>query len=127
MKLGILSVVFAVVASVAAADPVEGVWKTEVDDGKYAHIKMEACGDAICGTIMKSFDANGEYKSPNQGKLLVRKMKPKGGGKYEGEVWRPSNDKIYFGKIDLNGDSLKLAGCVAGGLICSKQTWQRIN
>ena len=94
MKLGILSVVFAVVASVAAADPVEGVWKTEVDDGKYAHIQMAPCGDAICGTILKSFDANGEYKSPNQGKLLVRKMKPKGSGKYEGEVWRPSNDKI---------------------------------
>ncbi len=111
----------------ALADPVEGVWQTEPDDGAYAHIKMAPCGPAICGTIIRTFTASGETKSPNIGKQIVREMTPSGPNKYAGKVWRPSNDKIYIGKLDLNGASLKLSGCVAGGLICSKQTWTRVN
>ena len=37
-----------------------------------------------------------------------------------------SNDKIYIGKIDLDGDTLYLKGCVAGGLLCASQTWKRV-
>lgn len=109
-----------------AADPVEGLWQTEADDGAYAHVQLAPCGQAICGTIKRTFDASGEYKSPNIGKQLVIGMVPQGGGKYQGQVWRPSNDKIYVGKIEHAGNSLRLAGCIAGGLLCSRQTWQRI-
>lgn len=113
-------------APVLAADPVEGMWQTQPDDGAYAHVQLAPCGPAICGTIKRTFNTSGEYKSPNLGKQLVMGMVPQGGGNYEGKVWRPSNDKVYMGKIELGGDSLRLAGCVAGGLICSKQTWQRV-
>jgi len=109
-----------------AADPAVGTWQTQVDDGAYAHVKMAPCGGAICGTIARTFNDSGEYKSPNIGKTLVIDMKPQGGGKYAGKVWRPSNGKIYIGKMDVAGNSLKLSGCVAGGLICSKQTWARV-
>ena len=115
------------VAGAAAADPVEGTWKTEVDDGSYAHIAMRPCGQYVCGTIAKTFNGSGEYQSPNLGKTLVINMTPQGGGKYEGKVWRPSNNKIYLGKMTLSGNSLKLQGCVAGGLLCSSQNWTRIN
>ncbi|MGJ8544948.1 MAG: DUF2147 domain-containing protein [Sulfitobacter sp.] len=111
----------------ALADPVEGMWQTQADDGAYAHVKLAPCGGAICGTIARTFNSSGEYKSPNIGKQLVRSMAPKGGGKYEGKVWRPSNDKIYLGKMQHSGNALQLSGCVAGGLICSKQTWSRVN
>lgn len=114
-------------ATAALADPVEGMWKTEPDDGSYAYVKMAPCGAALCGTIMRTFNASGEFKSANIGKQIVRNMKPAGGGKYNGKVWRPSNDKIYKGKLNLNGNSLQMAGCVAGGLICAKQTWSRVN
>ncbi len=113
-------------AGAALADPAEGMWKTEVDDGAYAHIKMSKCGANICGTIAKSFNASGEYNSPNKGKQLVMGMKPKGDGSYAGKVWRPSNDKVYVGKMTVKGDKLVLKGCVAGGMICSGQTWTRI-
>ncbi len=125
-KLVLAAALAAASATVALADPVLGTWKTEVDDGSYAHISMTPCGDKICGAIARTFDANGEYNSPNKGKLIVRNMEPKGGGKYEGKVWRPSNDKIYIGKLDLNGNKLKLRGCVAGGLLCSAQNWTRV-
>lgn len=113
-------------AGAALADPVEGTWKTQVDDGSYAHIRMAPCGSAICGTIARTFNADGEYKSPNIGKTLVIDMVPNGDGSYAGKVWRPSNDKIYIGKMQLNGNALALRGCVAGGLLCSKQTWNRV-
>ncbi|SLN49819.1 hypothetical protein ROJ8625_02456 [Roseivivax jejudonensis] len=113
-------------AGAAAADPVEGIWQTQVDDGSYAHVAMVPCGDKLCGVIQRTFDSSGEYDSPNKGKTLVINMVPQGGGKYEGRVWRPSNDKIYLGKMDLAGNSLKLSGCVAGGLLCSSQTWSRV-
>ncbi|KIC39596.1 DUF2147 domain-containing protein [Leisingera sp. ANG-M7] len=113
-------------AGAAAADPVLGVWKTQADDGSYAHIRMAKCGAAVCGKIARTFNSEGEYKSPNIGKTLVIDMVPNGDGSYEGKVWRPSNDKIYIGKMDLAGSSLALRGCVVGGLICSKQTWTRV-
>ncbi|SEG38651.1 Uncharacterized conserved protein, DUF2147 family [Thalassococcus halodurans] len=114
-------------ASAATADPIKGTWKTEVDDGSYAHIGLKSCGDKICGTIDKTFNSSGEYQSPNLGKVLVINMEPQGGGKYEGKVWRPSNNKIYMGKMTLSGNKLKLQGCVAGGLLCSSQNWTRVN
>lgn len=113
--------------SVAAADPLVGIWQTQVDDGAYAHIEIEPCGTNFCGKIARTFKDGGEYQSPNKGKTLVIDMAPQGGGNYEGQVWRPSNDKIYLGKIALDGDRIRLRGCVAGGLLCSKQTWARIN
>jgi uncharacterized protein (DUF2147 family) len=114
-------------AGMAAADPVLGTWQTQPDDGAYAHIVMAPCGPAICGKIARTFNADGEYRSDTIGKTLVIDMVPAGSGNYEGSVWRPSNDKVYIGKMALTGDRLALRGCVAGGLICSRQTWARID
>ena len=127
MRKAILTIALMLGAGAAMADPVEGMWKTQPDDGAYAHVKMAPCGANYCGTIVRTFNDTGEYKSPNLGKQLVRDMAPKGGGAYEGKVWRPSNDKIYFGKMKLSGNSMTMKGCVAGGLLCSGQTWSRIN
>ena len=113
-------------AGAAAADPAEGIWQTEVDDGSFAHVRIQTCGNAVCGTIDRTFDNSGEYQSPNIGKQIVIDMVPVGNGAYEGSVWRPSNDKIYVGKMTVSGDALVLKGCVAGGLICASQGWARV-
>jgi len=55
----------------------------------------------------------------------VINMAANGDGSYNGQVWRPSNDKIYIGKTSVNGNKIK--GCVAGGLICPAQNWTKIN
>ena len=114
-------------AGAAMADPIEGVWQTQVDDGSYAHVTIVPCGAAFCGDITQSFKDGAAYQSENTGRQIVIDMVPDGDGYYEGKVWRPSNDKIYIGKITLSGDTLKLKGCVAGGLLCAKQTWSRVN
>jgi uncharacterized protein (DUF2147 family) len=110
----------------ALADPADGVWQTEVDDGAYAHVTIAPCGGAVCGTISRTFDATGEYTSPNIGRQIIIDMAPQGGGEYEGSVWRPSNDRIYIGRMTLAGNSITLRGCVAGGLICARQNWTRV-
>lgn len=125
-KLLTAAVVLTLAAAGAASDPIEGLWQTEPDDGAYALVRIAPCGTNFCGTIDRTFNADGEYASRNIGKTLVIDMVPEGTGKYRGKVWRPSNDKIYLGKIALENDRMQLSGCVAGGLICSKQTWARV-
>lgn len=114
-------------ASPAFADPAEGVWQTEVDDGAFAYVTIAPCGAAFCGTISRTFQNGGtEYESENKGKQIVIDMVSIGGGDYEGQVWRPSNGKTYAGKMNVSGNALTLKGCVAGGLLCAAQGWARI-
>ncbi len=127
MKRFALVAALIMAAGAAFADPVEGLWQTQEDDGAYAHVKMAPCGPNFCGVIVKTFKDGAEYKSENIGKQLVINMAPQGDGQYEGQVWRPSNNKVYYGTIALNGNKMKLAGCVAGGLICAKQNWTKLN
>ena len=125
----ILTTVAAMIAlaTPVMADPALGVWQTEVDDGAFAHVTISNCGNAVCGTISRTFQNGGtEYNSENKGRQIVIDMVPQGGGKYEGQVWRPSNNKIYVGKMEVSGNSLILKGCVAGGLLCASQGWARI-
>lgn len=113
-------------AGTAWADPAVGTWKTQVDDGAYAHVKMTTCGANLCGTIARTFNDTGEYKSANLGKKLVWDMTPAGGGKYKsGKVWQPSTGKTFKSKMSLSGNSLQVSGCV--GPICKKQKWSRVN
>ena len=127
MRLKFALAALVVSAGAAWADPIEGMWQTQPDDGAYAHVKIGPCGGAFCGTIVKSFKDGAEYKSENVGKKIVIDMVPQGNGKYEGKVFRPSNKKTYLGKITVNGGSMAMSGCVAGGLLCAKQSWKKLN
>ena len=121
-----IALLFGLATQAAAQDAAVGIWQTEPDDGAFAHVVIQPCGNAVCGVIQRTFRNGGEeYQSPNIGKTLVIDMVPNGDGTYDGQVWRPSNDKIYTGKMTVNGNALRLQGCVAGGLICASQNWVR--
>lgn len=127
-KLGLAALLsMAATFASAAKDPIIGVWQTEEDDGAYAHVTIEPCVDKFCGFITKTFKNGAQYASPNQGRMIVIDMEPEGDDHYTGRVWRPSNDKIYYGKIELEGQKMDLAGCIFGGLFCLSQTWTRVN
>lgn len=127
MKNLVLAVIGLIaLAGAALADPIEGLWQTEVDDGSYALVTIAPCGPAFCGVISRTFNASGEYQSENIGRQIVINMVPTGAGEYEGQVWRPSNDKVYLGKISLTGTQMRLRGCVAGGLFCAAQAWVKV-
>jgi uncharacterized protein (DUF2147 family) len=126
MKRPLIAALLALAPTALAADPVHGMWKTEVDDGAYALVEMSGCNDGkTCGWIRQTFDDTGEYQSENIGKVMVINMENQGDGTYKGSVWRPSNDKTYIGRMALSGDALELKGCVAGGLFCAAQNWTR--
>ncbi|QPM90038.1 DUF2147 domain-containing protein [Pseudooceanicola algae] len=115
----------AVFAGGALADPVEGIWQTEVDEGAYAHVTIAPCADKYCGVISRTFNAGGEYSSENKGKPIVWDMQPKGGGAYaEGKIWQPSTGKVYRSKMEMTGNVLEVSGCV--GPFCKSQSWRRV-
>lgn len=126
MKKLVLAAVLTVAGAAGAmADPVLGVWKTQVDDGNYAHITFASCGANLCGVISRTFNADGEWQSDNIGKQIVWDMEARGGGSYKGgKIWQPSTGKVYKSKMSLSGNTLKVSGCV--GPICKKQTWSRV-
>ncbi|SDD20780.1 Uncharacterized conserved protein, DUF2147 family [Paracoccus isoporae] len=113
-------------AASAMADPIEGLWQTQPDEGAFAHVQIGACGNAYCGTITRTFKGTTAYDSPNIGKQIVIGMAPQGGGNYKGKVLRPADGKIYNGKATVSGNQMSLAGCVAGGLICKSQNWVKL-
>lgn len=112
----------------AMADPLLGTWQTTKDDnGNYGHIEVTACGDAFCGTLVRSFDASGaEFNSENAGRQIVWDMKAQGGGKYGGgKVWSPDRDQTYASRMVLSGDTVQVKGCVL--VICRDGgTWTRV-
>ncbi len=108
-----------------AADPLEGIWKTQVDDGAFAYVIIAPCGELLCGVISRTFNSDGEYDSDNIGKNIVWDMQAKSGNRYGGgKIWQPSTDKIFNSKMTLSGDVLKVSGCIA--VFCKKQTWTRV-
>lgn len=130
MKAFVMAAGLVLVAGVAlAADPVEGLWKTMPDDnGKLGNVEIAPCGAALCGTLVRSFDASGtEVASPNIGRQIVWDMVANGDGSYGGgKVWAPDRDKTYRAKMVLSGDDLAVSGCVLGGIICRASDWSRV-
>lgn len=124
----VLAAVAMMIGSTAmAADPVEGIYKTQPDDnGNYGHVEIYACGDRLCGVIRKAFDGSGtEIESPNVGKRMIWDMAPRGRGRYAGgKIWAPDRNKTYKSEMVLDGSTLSVSGCVL--VFCRSQTWTRV-
>ncbi|WP_170422755.1 DUF2147 domain-containing protein [Ruegeria arenilitoris] len=130
-KLTLVAAFAAMTAGSAAADPVDGLWKTQPGDtGGYLHVSIAECGSAICGTIDSAFDGQGnqQLSYENLGKQIIWDMVPDGGGSYSGgKIWAPDRDKTYSSKMTLDSQNkLTVKGCVAGGLVCRGQDWTRV-
>ncbi len=117
-------------AGLAAADPVEGTWKTEPGDaGGWLYVTIASCGDAICGTIATGYDDKGapDPGYEHNGKRMIWDMKVDGGGYYSGgKIWDPESDKTYSSKMALKGNTLTVKGCLIGGMFCRGQDWKRV-
>ncbi|MDH6230035.1 uncharacterized protein (DUF2147 family) [Mesorhizobium soli] len=96
----------------AYADPIEGNWKTQ--SGETAAIGD--CGGGFCITLK-----TGKYAGKQIGKMTAS-----GDGNYAGSITDPADDKTYKGKATLNGNAMKMSGCVLGGLICKGQNWTKL-
>ena len=124
MKKLILASVISCAPMAVMADDVFGKWATEPnDEGGYIIVDIQACGGAICGTIV---DVKNGADASIVGKPIIWDMQARGGGSYRsGTIWAPDTDKEYRSKMSLSGDTLSVSGCV--GPICRSQNWNRTN
>lgn len=93
-----------------AANDIAGNWTTQ--SGETAAIT--ACGAAMCITLK-----TGKHAGKQIGSMSGKD------GRYRGTITDPADDKTYKGKASINGSSMKMSGCIAGGLLCKTQTWKR--
>ncbi len=96
--------------SAAAADPIEGNWKTQ--SGETAAIGN--CGGSFCITLK-----TGKYAGKSIGKLSGA------AGKYSGTITDPADDKTYSGAATVSGASMSLKGC-ALKVFCKTQKWAKM-
>ncbi len=98
-------------SGVLSADPIVGNWLTESGETAY----IAACGGGNFCVTLKT----GTYAGTSIGKLANT------GGRYKGKITDPATDKTYTGKANISGSTMKMSGCVFGGLFCRSQTWNR--
>jgi uncharacterized protein (DUF2147 family) len=137
-----IALALVLIAPAYAADPL-GTWFTGDKKGK---VRIVNCGAAICGTLvwlaepidpdtkqpkLDKYNPDASKQSrPLLGIPIVLNMKPAGGDKWDGQVYKADSDGpgIYTGSFTMTGpNTADLKGCVMGGLICKTQTWTRTN
>lgn len=133
MKIVIGAVAALVLASASAlAGDATGVWMRSSGTGK---IRIDQCGGALCGTVVWEKAPRKDIYNPDPakrndplvGRRVLLGLKPTGtADQWKGEVYNADDGKTYTGYVTLqpNG-SLKLQGCVLGGLICKSDLWHR--
>ena len=109
-----------------------GEWA--VEDGT-AHIRIAKCGDAYWGVIAWTKGPPGrDENNPDPAKRdrsvmgmpILINMQP-AEGRWDGEVYNAENGETYTSHISLQSpDSLRIEGCVLGGLICGGENWKRV-
>ena len=137
--VGASALALAGAGSAAAADAV-GLWLTE---GGKARVRVAPYDNALCGTIValkeptdpdtgrpktnkRNADASKRSRPMIGVRILLGMMPSRTPGQWAGQVYNAEDGKTYTGYITLTAaTSLKLEGCVLGGLICKSQTWTR--
>lgn len=121
-------------APAAAAEPIEGLWRTE---GKDALVRVGDCGARVCGRIARFLVAppqGADQRDVNNPDPQQRARKLLGlavlsGFAPDGEVWRgtiydPKTGKSYRSVVRRAGrDRLEVKGCV--GPFCKTQIWRK--
>lgn len=128
MRTMLIALGFVVAAAPAFANDVFGVWATQKnDEGKFVEVEVHACktdASKVCGTIVS---AKGGADEKVVGKAIIWDMTADGSNSWDdGKIWKADDDEVYDSEMELNGNTLKVSGCVLGGLICRSQDWPRV-
>ncbi len=94
----------------ALAGEMDGNWKTKSGET----VKMYAGCGGVCGKLITG----------NHTGTVIVKMKGSNGS-YTGTVLDPGPDKLYSGSAKLQGNQIKLQGCVAK-IFCKTQYWKKL-
>lgn len=127
---GILGLLLAAAVQTHAGPQVDaaalvGEWWTP---GFGARVRIEACGDAVCGHIVWVWDESPQDivdKRPLVGRKVIEGMRADGGARWTGgRLYNPEDGRDYKGFVQLQSASrLLVEGCVL--FVCRQQTWRR--
>jgi len=124
--------------SASALADVTGVWSTI--EGK-SHVKIEPCGDKLCGKIIwlkEPLNSDGSPKidihnsdnnqrdRPIIGLELLKGFVPNGSNEWDdGQIYNPEDGNTYNSTMILTSPKiLDVKGCVL--FFCKTQTWNKV-
>lgn len=126
----VLSALMLLTPSLASAEVLNGIFRTEAnEEGNYLEVTFGSCDSntsLTCGVITRAIQVdtpNPDYE--HLGRIIVADMEGDGMSWSEGTIWAPDDDKTYNSKMALSGNTLTVEGCVF--FICRGQDWERLN
>jgi uncharacterized protein (DUF2147 family) len=129
LALGIAIALAGSPAGAASDGSVFGVWRNAKGS---VEVEVRPCGERICGYVVWANakarrDAREGGGKPLISQQILRDMRRRGPGVWEGEVYAPDLDRTFRGQARLTGpDALRIRGCVVARLFCRSQTWTRL-
>lgn len=115
--------------TVAASDPLEGLWKNPIGS---AIIRVAPCGKVLCGTVVWA-SARGEAEVAKTttrvvGTIVLTNLRQSSPNRWTGRLFIPDDNIHVSATLEIvNGRDLKLTGCGLLGLICRTQIWTRFD
>jgi uncharacterized protein (DUF2147 family) len=128
------ALVAAGVAQAQTAEDAFGTWR-HPENGSL--ISVYQCGGGLCAKVTKVADPNRkDDKNPDPklrtrpvvGVVIMSGAKKSGANSWSGKLYNTQDGETYNGTVTVvNKNTLKLEGCVLGGIICQGPTWTRVN
>ena len=109
---------------------VEGVWANPKGT---VQVRTGQCGDKLCGWVVwasekAKADAEKKGGGPLIGSKLLRDYAPSGKANWTGLVYVPDMGSSFGSTLTLiDAQTMRVKGCILGGLICKSQDWRRVN
>ncbi len=120
-------------AGAATADDAFGVWR-HPENG--SHVQIYKCGGGLCAKVVRVADpSRTDVKNPNpdlrsrpiRGIVIMSGATKSGANIWKGRLYNTQDGQTYNGVITVKStNSLRLEGCVLGGLVCQGVDWTRI-
>ena len=127
MRLAIVTLVATTMVSgtALAAEPM-GDWRTE--DGS-AIIRIDNCRGALWGLVAWEKEPGRDARSgrPTLGAAVLINMRASSQARWEGQIYNATNGQTYNANVRMVSDNtLRVEGCVLGGVFCGGQRWTRV-
>lgn len=110
-----------------AVSPI-GVWQNPKGT---IRVRTRPCGEFLCGNIIWASpramaDARDAGVASLIGTELLSDYRRTGGARWTGQVYVPDQGRRFYSTIEQKGpNSLRISGCILGGLLCKRQDWTR--
>jgi uncharacterized protein (DUF2147 family) len=131
--LPLIATALAYGTNLARAEDPTGLWRTQ--DGTYQY-RIEHCDKTLCVFLAWVADNVRDVNNPDPAKQnrrvigipLVTDGAPDGPNRWKGHGYWFRNGNTYAGSTELvDNHTLKVSGCILGGLICGSTTLYRMN